>query len=170
MFRIHTAALTAVLALAVTSLGAAQTASDTSRTPKQDIRHDEHVIAVDSTKLHAEMAVRDSARSTLAQDQAQTRALGARVDSLKAQLDRERKATPRDSTAIARDEKALAAARKDRDRDLDRDKHEASRLASIEKKIDKETDSRAGANHDIKQERAKEHSSMKARPDSAHRR
>ncbi len=163
MFRIHTAVMTAALTLAVSALASAQSSSDTVRTSRQAIRHDQRILAVDSTKLKPDLALRDSARATLAQDQAQTRTLAARLDSLRAQLDRDRKATPRDSVAVARDEKALDAARKAHDRDIRRDRHEEQHLASIEQRIDKVTDSRAATNQNIKQER----SSLKARSDSA---
>lgn len=77
MFRIHTAVMTAALTLAVSALASAQSSSDTVRTSRQAIRHDQRILAVDSTKLKPDLALRDSARATLAQDQAQTRTLAA---------------------------------------------------------------------------------------------
>ncbi|HEX3275628.1 MAG TPA: hypothetical protein VHR43_12280, partial [Gemmatimonadales bacterium] len=66
MLRIHAAAL-ALLALAVPSV-AVQTATaqtPSAQTPSarhRDVAHDERVITRDTTKLHQEVAVRDSIR------------------------------------------------------------------------------------------------------------
>lgn len=169
MLRIHAAAL-ALLALAVPSL-AVQTATaqtPSTQTPSarhRDVAHDERVITRDTTKLHQEVAVRDSIRAALAQDHYQTQAIAARIDSLQHQLDRERAAKPRDAAAISRDEAALNAARKTRDQDLHRDQQAASRLAAVEQKVKKDSQGAIDAHHDIRQDR----SSLSARPDSGRR-
>jgi hypothetical protein len=155
MFRRYSAALTALLALAVTSLASAQqAASDSTRgTPGRIRARDERAITADTTKRDREIAVRDSVRAILAQDQARTRAEEARIDSLQAALKKERQATPRDTAAINRDLATLSGMRKKLDTDLDRSRKEKMRLESIEKKVQKETDAAIEAHHDVRQDR-----------------
>jgi hypothetical protein len=161
MLRITPAALTALLALALPSLAAAQTATDRHR----DVAHDERVVTRDTTRLDQEVAVRDSARTALAQDHYQTQAVAARIDSLQHLLDRERAAKPRDAAAISRDEAGLSAARKTRDQDLRRDQRAASHLAMVEQKVEKESKAAIDVHHDIRQDR----SGATAHPDSSRR-
>jgi hypothetical protein len=161
MFRIHTAVLTAMLALAVTSLGAAQTATDSTR---RDLKQDNRAFARDTVKLNQDIAMRDSVRATLAQERNRMQVGDARIDSLQSQLDRARKATPRDSAAIKRDETALANARKAQDREIDRYKQEMSRLKLVEAKVRKESDTTIDVHRDIKQDRA----SVRAHGNSSH--
>jgi hypothetical protein len=150
----HSAALTALLALAVPALAAGQTTADPHTDRHADVAHDERVITRDTTRLNQEIAVRDSARSALAADHHQTQAMAAQIDSLQHRLDRERAAKPRDEAAIRRDEAALDQARKTRDRDLSRDQHAAARLASVERKVKQESDAAIDAHQDIKHERS----------------
>jgi hypothetical protein len=161
MLRIHPAALTALLALALPALAAGQAAPDRHA----GVAHDERIITRDTTKLHREIADRDSARSALAEDRHQTQAIEAQIDSLQHRLDRERAAKPRDAAAISRDEAALGQAKKTRDRYLSRDKHAAARLASVEQKVKQESDAAIDAHQDIKHER----SMSTARRDSTRR-
>ena len=163
MLRIHTAGL-ALLALLAPSFATAQTTTPSATARHRDVAHDERTITRDTTRIQQEIALRDSARATLAQDHHQTQLIAARIDSLQHQLDRERAAKPRDEAAIRRDEAALTAARKTRDQDLRRDKRAASHLAMVEQKVKKESDAAIDAHHDIKQDR----SSVRAHPDSAH--
>jgi hypothetical protein len=151
----HSATLTALLMLGAASFAQAQQA--TGDTTHRDSTHaarvtarEDRAITTDTMRLHRDIAMRDSARATLSQDQAQTRAVGKQIDSLKTVLDRERKATPRDSTAIKRDEAALKQLRQQQDRDLDRDRHAKSRVDAIVKKVDKESDAASAAHQKIK--------------------
>jgi len=134
MFRTPTAMLTALLALAVTSLGAAQSATDSTR---RDITQDTRAVARDTVKLDKDIAMRDSVSATLTHDRNQLKASEARSDSLQKQLEQARKATPRDSAAIARDEKALANSRKAQERDLDRQQHELALLKEANATVEK---------------------------------
>lgn len=148
MFRIHSAAITVLLALTMTTLAGAQ------QKAQPDKRQDQHTITADSARLHRDIAMRDSIRAVVAQDHARTQAGQARLDSLKAALASARKATPRDTAAIRRDELALAQSKQALDRDLDRAKHERSLLVSIEKKVTRESDATIDARHDLRSDRA----------------
>ena len=148
MFRIHSAAITAMLALTITTLAGAQ------QKAQSDKRQDQRTIAADSARLHRDIAMRDSIRAVVAEDHARTQAGQARLDSLKAALATARKTTPRDAAAIQRDELALAQTKKALDRDLDRAQHERSLLASIEKKVTRESDATIDARRDLRSDRA----------------
>ncbi|MFL5496437.1 MAG: hypothetical protein ACJ8DC_18780 [Gemmatimonadales bacterium] len=155
MFRRYSAAITALLVLAVTSLASAQqAASDSGRVVPGRIRaRDERAVTADTIKLNRETAVRDSARAALGRDHAQTQAEEARIDTLQAALKKDRQATPRDTTAINRDLATLTRMRKKLDSDLDRDHREKTRLEGLEKKVQKESDAAIEAHHDIRQDR-----------------
>jgi len=149
MFPIRTAVVTALLALAVTSLGAAQNATDSTR---RDLKQDNRALARDTVKLHQDIAMRDSVSNALAQDRKQLKAGEARIDSLKAQLAKDRKA--HDTAAIKQDEKALNDAREAQERELDRMKREDARLKAVEAKVRKERDAVGDTRSDLKQERS----------------
>ena len=148
MFRIHSAAITVLLALTMTTLAGAQ------QKAQPDKRQDQRTIAADSARLHRDIAMRDSIRAVVAEDHARTQAGQARLDSLKAALATARKTTPRAAAAIQRDELALAQTKKALDRDLDRAQHERSLLASIEKKVTRESDATIDARRDLRSDRA----------------
>jgi hypothetical protein len=155
MFRRYSAAIPALLVMAVTSLASAQqAASDSTKGAPGQIRaRDERAVTADTIRLHREIAVRDWARATLAHDHAQTQAEGARIDTLKAALNKDRQATPRDTAAINRDLATLTTMRKKLDSDLDRDHREKTRLQGIETKVKKDTDAAIDAHQDIRQNR-----------------
>ncbi|MGH7513351.1 MAG: hypothetical protein ACREOQ_10550 [Gemmatimonadales bacterium] len=168
MSRTHPAALMTLLALTVTSLaGAQQASSDTAQhakpSPGRDQRQDQRIISTDSIKLHHDIALRDSVRSALEADHDRIHADQGRLDSLRMALANARKAQPRDTAAIARDLAALNQAKQALDRDLDRDKQERSLLASMNRKVTKESDVTADARHDLHADRsALEHPSAKS--------
>ncbi|MEP7176789.1 MAG: hypothetical protein ABI860_09580 [Gemmatimonadales bacterium] len=62
----------------------------------RDRTHDQQALTTDTMRLHQDVAVRDSARATLAQDRTQRQTDQAQLDSLKATLKRSQQATPRD--------------------------------------------------------------------------
>ena len=91
MYRTYSAALTAVIALTVTSLGAAQQATNdtvhhTKPSATRDQRQDRRMVATDSTRLRHDIAVRDSLRSALEADHDRTHAATLRADSLRTAL------------------------------------------------------------------------------------
>ena len=129
----------------------------------RDARQDARALSADSTTLRRDIAMRDSARSALEADHDRIHADQGRLDSLKTALAHARKADPRDTAAIARDEAALNQAKQALDRDLDRGKQEQSLLASMNRKVTKETDVTADARHDLRSDRsALEHPSSRA--------
>jgi hypothetical protein len=159
MFRVSSAALTTLLALSVASLaGAQQASSDTahhSQAPlTRDERHDRRTISADSTKLHHDIAVRDSVRSAVEADHDRTHAATLRADSLQAVLAAARKATPRDSAAIKRDLAALNQAKRALDQDLDRDKRAQAELVAINHKVDRESNTTIDARRDLRGDRS----------------
>ncbi len=154
MFRIQTAVLTAMLALAVTSLAAAQNATDSTR---RDLKQDNRALARDTVKLHQDIAMRDSVSDTLAQDHKQLKAGEAHIDSLQAQLAKDRKA--HDTAAVKQDEKALKDARKAQEQELDRIKREDARFKAVEAKVRKERDAVSDTRSDLKQDRSSVRSS-----------
>jgi len=85
-------------------------------------------------------------------DRKQLKAGEARIDSLKAQLAKDRKA--HDTAAIKQDEKALNDAREAQERELDRMKREDARLKAVEAKVRKERDAVGDTRSDLKQERS----------------
>ena len=149
----YPAALAALLALAVTSLATAQQAAPDSARHARAVARDQRAITTDTTKLHREIAVRDSARAALDRDHQRTHAEGAQIDSLKAKLAADRKATPRDSALVSRDLATLTRDRQQLDRDLDRGRQEAARVKAIEQRVDKESDAAIDAHHKLGQDR-----------------
>jgi hypothetical protein len=130
---------------------------------RRDERQDAHALSADSATLRRDIAMRDSARSALEADHDRIHADQGRLDSLRTALANTRKADPRDTVAIARDVKALNQAKQALDRDLDRGKQEQSLLASMNRKVTKETDVTADARHDLRSDRsALEHPSAKS--------
>jgi hypothetical protein len=125
-----------------------------SNSVRRDERQDQHTIAVDSTRLHQELAVRDSVRSALEADHDSTHATSRRLDSLRTALAAARKATPRDSAAIKRDLAALNQAKQALDRDLDRGKQEAAQLAAMNRKVEQESDATIDARRDLHSDRS----------------
>jgi hypothetical protein len=150
----------ALLVLGVTSLAHAQQAtSDSARSRSAQLARvrsrDQRAITTDTIRLHREIAIRDSARTMLDQDQARTHAIGTQIDSLKAVLDRERKATPRDTVAINRNLTALTGLRQKLDRSLDRERREKTRVDSLDSRVRKESDAAIDAHQDIKELRTR---------------
>jgi hypothetical protein len=170
MFRTHSAALAALLVLAVTSMARAQEASDTARHAKPPMNRDEHqdarTISADSTRLHRDIALRDSISAVVAKDHARTQAEQARVDSLKMALAKARKATPRDTAAVNRDLAALKRAQEAIETDVHRAEHERKLLASIEKRIRKESDATIDARQDLRADRSQQSLNRDERQDA----
>jgi hypothetical protein len=171
MFRTHSAALAALLVLAVTSMAGAQEASsDTARHAKPPMNHDERqdarTISADSTRLHRDIALGDSIRAVVAKDHARTQAEEARVDSLKVVLAKARKTTPRDTAAVNRDLAALNQAREALENDVHRAEHERKLLASIEKRIRKESDATSDARGDVRADRSQQSLNRDERQDA----
>jgi hypothetical protein len=135
---------------------------------RRDERQDAHVIVTDSARLHHDIAIRDSARTMLAQDQAGTRADEAKLDSLQAALIRARKNAPADTAAI---KASIAQAKKTLESDKDRDQHQRSALASADHKVSKEADATADARHDLRTDRSSlEHPAVERTTAKSHRR
>jgi hypothetical protein len=130
MIRSPGAAVAALLFLGAPALARAQTASDSAAgvTP----------TAADSSTLDQQMALEDSTRALLAQEDSQTQLDQSRLDSLQAVLKNDRSSTPRAKAAPSQDQTAVAKTQRALRRDLKRDKQTRARLASIEKTIKKE--------------------------------
>lgn len=139
MYRRYSAALTALFVLSVTSLAHAQQGtSDTGMAKSsRDRTHDQRALTTDTMGLHQDVAVRDSARATLAQDRTQRQTDQAQFDSLKATLKRSQQATPRDSAAINRNLAAVNHMRQKVDRDQDKTHRQEQRLDVAEKRVRK---------------------------------
>jgi hypothetical protein len=146
----------------------ADSAQKARQAVRRDERQDAHVIATDSTRLHHDIAIRDSARTMLAQDQARTRTDEAKLDSLQAALIRARKNAPADTAAI---KTSIAQAKKTLESDKDRDQHQRSALASADRKVSKEADATADARHDLRTDRSSlEHPAVERATAKSHRR
>ena len=158
----YTAIFTAFLILSATSLAQAQqSTSDTTRPDSDRARdRDQRALTTDTMKLHHDVALRDSARAILHQDQVQTRGVETQIDSLQAVLQHDRQATPRDDAAIARDKAAVKRLRGKLDSDLDRARRERARVDLARKAVDHERDAAIEAHHDIREDKPKpqEHS------------
>jgi hypothetical protein len=124
MIRSFPVVLTVFLLLG--SRAAAQTVSDGAPT-----------ASADST-LDSEIALGDSTRALLAQDDSRTQVDQVRLDSLQALLARDRKLTPRRAATVTQDQAAVNQTKRLVHRDLAGDKHTRARLASIEQQIKKE--------------------------------
>jgi hypothetical protein len=92
----------------------------------------------DTSTLDQQMALEDSTRALLAQDDSQTQLDQARLDSLQAVLKSDRGSAPRAKAAPSHDQAAVAQTQRTVRQDLKRDKATRARLASIEKTIKKE--------------------------------
>lgn len=129
MARSHAAALTALLALGVTSLAGAQTVGD--RTLTSESSQSQAAVAADSS------ALADSVRALVAQDDSQPQADQARLDSLQLVLGKDQRSTSRAVAASP----ALAAARTTRQQqanlDLKRNKLAQAQLAASERSTER---------------------------------
>ena len=132
MVRPYSAAVAAVLFFGVTSLASAQAAGDSATS--LDLNPGTPVAS--DTALAREIAMGDSIRAMLAQDDSQTQVDQAQLDSLQGMLKNDRSSTPH-SAAVSRDQAAVAQTTHAIHRDLARDKHARSQLTSIEKEIKK---------------------------------
>lgn len=133
MVRFHSAAVATVLFFGVTSLASAQAAGDS--TSRLDLNPGSPDVAADTTLAH-EIAMGDSVRAMLAQDDSQTQVDQAQLDSLQSMLKSDRSSAPH-AAAVSRDQAAVAQTKHAVHRDLARDQHARTRLTSIEKEIKK---------------------------------
>jgi hypothetical protein len=133
MVRSHSAAVATVLFFGMTSLASAQAAGDS--TTSLDLSPGTPGVAAD-TSLAREIAMGDSVRAMLAQDDSQTQVDQAQLDSLQSMLKSDRGSAPH-AAAVSRDQAAVAQTQHAIHRDLARDKHARARLTSIEKEIKK---------------------------------
>ncbi|MGH7513350.1 MAG: hypothetical protein ACREOQ_10545 [Gemmatimonadales bacterium] len=133
MVRSRSAVVTAVLFFGMTSLASAQAVSDS--TTSLDLNPGTPAAAAD-TSLAREIAMGDSIRAMLAQDDSQTQVDQAQLDSLQGMLKNDRSSTPR-AAAVSRDQAAVVQTRHAIHQDLARDKHARARLTSIEREIKK---------------------------------
>jgi hypothetical protein len=133
MVRFHSAAVAAVLLVGMTSLAGAQAAGDS--TGSRDLNPSTPDVAAD-TALADEIAMGDSVRAMLAQDDSQTQVDQAQLDSLQSMLKSDRSSAPH-AAAVSQDQAAVAQTKHAIHRDLARDQHARTRLTSIEKEIKK---------------------------------
>jgi hypothetical protein len=154
MFARHTATLTAALILGMAAVAHAQQSTDTTKQITDSLQHARHhgekMITRDTVKLNRDIAVRDSVRKVLDQDQAAATAEGKKIDSLKLALDKERKATPRDNAAITRTEAALKEAQSRHDQMLDKASREKKREEFAEKTVKRESQAAIQAHKDVR--------------------
>lgn len=129
MIRSTGAAVAALFFLGAPAVARAQAASDSAAGV---------TATADTSTLDQQMALADSTRALLAQDDSQTQLDQARLDSLQAVLRSDRGSTPRAKVAPSQDEAAVAKTQRAVRRDLKRDNETRARLASIEKTIKKE--------------------------------
>jgi hypothetical protein len=130
MIRSTGAALTALILLGAPAGARAQVSSDSAAGLT--------TVAADTSTLDQEMALEDSTRALLAQDDSQTQLDQARLDSLQALVRSDGSSTGRAKAAPSHDQTAVAETRRAVRRDLKRDKATRAQLASIEKTIKKE--------------------------------
>jgi hypothetical protein len=161
------ATLAAVLTAALTSLAAAQQTAPDSTHLQRDMAHDQGQISADTVKRDKEIAMRDSLRTTLDQDQAKTHSETLAIDSTKARLASEEKASPRDTAAINHDKAALAQERKQLDQDLDRSQKEKAKVEKLDKQAQKESDAAIDAHHDLNKDHEKASSPKTTEPKSS---
>jgi hypothetical protein len=161
------ATLAAVLTAALTSLAAAQQTAPDSTHLQRDMSRDQRQISADTVKRDKEIAMRDSARATLNQDQTKTHSEALAIDSTKAQLAREEKASPRDTAAINRDKAKLEQERKQLDQDLDRSQKEKAKVEKMDKQVQKESDAAIDAHHDLNKDREKSSTPKTTEPKSS---
>jgi hypothetical protein len=94
--------------------------------------------AADTSTLDQQIALEDSTRALLAQNDSQTQLDQARLDSLQSLLQSNGSPAPRARTVASRDQAAVAQTQRAVKQDLKRDKATRARLGSIEKRIKKE--------------------------------
>lgn len=143
----------ALMMIGVTPVVHAQ--QTTSDSLQRDRSRDERAITRDTLKLHSDIAVRDSARAVLQQDQARTAADQKQVDSLQADLARARKASPRDTAAITRDEALVKRRQQTLDKALDQARHQKKQVDLAEKKVQHESQASIEAHHDVREDHPK---------------
>ena len=143
------ATLTAFLLLAPVTVVHAQQSTDTLH---RDRAHDERVITRDTLKVNHAVAVRDSARAALQQDQAKGDADKKQLDSVQADLARARKASPRDTAAINRDEASVKRLQEALDRDRDRARHEKNQAQLAQKAVERRSSGAIAAHKDIRED------------------
>jgi hypothetical protein len=100
MIRCAGAAIVALLALTAPAVARAQAVGDSAADPA--------AVAADTSTLDQQMALEDSTRALLAQDDSQTQLDQARLDSPQAVLRSDRSSTPRAKAASSRDQAAMA--------------------------------------------------------------
>jgi len=93
------------------------------------------------SELDSDIAARDSTRAVLAEDEARIQVDQARLDSLQGALATARAATPPDTATMRRATAALKETKDTLNRDLNRSRRERARLAAIEKRLGRESDS-----------------------------
>jgi hypothetical protein len=142
-------AVVAVMVMGIATAGHAQQATDSLQ---RDRTHDERAVTRDTLKMNHDIAVRDSVRTLLQQDQARTAVTTKQIDSLQADMTRARQASPRDTAAIARDEASVKRLQAVLDKDLDRSRSEKQRLAFTEKTVQRESHAAIAAHHDVRQD------------------
>jgi len=133
MIRSTGAAVAALLLLGAPAVARAQVAQVAS-----DSGGGVTAALADTSTLDQQMALEDSTRALLAQDDSQTQLDQARLDSLQAELKSDRGSAPRAKAAPAPDQAAVAQRQRAVQQDLKRDKETRARLGSIEKTIKKE--------------------------------
>ena len=131
MFRMHVLPVAALMTLL--TLGGAPPAR------AQDVRGGDGPDASASSdgvrELDRDIALRDSTRAVVAEDEARIQVDQARLDSLETTLANAREAVPRDAAATRRAADAVKAARKSVAHDVSRTKHERELLAELETKV-----------------------------------
>jgi hypothetical protein len=133
MVRSRSVALTALLVVGVTSLAKAQAAGGSTAGADPSMP-----AGADTSALARDMAMEDSARVMVAQDDSQTQLDQVRLDSVENLLQRDRNTTPHSTVAVSRDQAAVSATERALKHDTKRAGHARSQLGSIEKTVKKE--------------------------------
>ena len=152
--------LTLLAVLSVTSLAHAQSTTDTTMhmpmdSAHRELRRDARIVTRDTVKLNQYVATRDSARAALQLAQAKNDSDQTRLDSLKTDMDRARKATPRDTVAITRDEAAAKALQKTLDQDRNIAGRARKRVDLAQKAVKRESDAAIKEHQDIRSDHSK---------------
>ncbi len=147
------AILAALMVIGVTTVvHAQQTTSDSLR---HDRTHDQRMITRDTLKLQQHVAVRDSLRAKVQQDQDTIAADKKLIDSLQAGIATAKKASPRDTLAINRGLATLTQLRQKRDSALNRTQRERKRLDFAERTVKRESEASSDARQDLRSDRPK---------------
>jgi len=125
MIRPIGAAVAALLFLGVPAAARAQAASDSA------------AAGADTSSLAQAMALEDSTRALLAQDDSQTQVDQARLDSLQTTLQHDRQLRSQPAAAVSHDRTAVNETKHAVHQDVTRTKHTRSQLTSLEKQIKK---------------------------------